>query len=268
MDMKKNLFTLLIGTTVLFSACSNLKKASTETSQSDKKEVTMITNKKWQLVELGGKPVAASINGKTPFIELLDEDKRFSASAGCNGLGGTFTIANNGQIKFTQGMSTMMFCDNMEIETEFKKVLELADNYTINGNTLSLNKARMAPLARFELKAENATTLLNGTWELDYISGARIAFEGLFPDKKPSITFNLPETKATGNGSCNNFNVSFTIDGNTIKFNEPASTRMACPGNGEASFFDTLKKVTKYSVNGNTLNMIMGDIAIMRFQKK
>lgn len=262
--MKKHLFTLLIGTTVLFSACSNFKNASTAGG----KEMSKITDKKWQLVELGGKPVAATINGKVPFIELQDAEKSFSASAGCNGLGGSFKLENNGRIKFSQGISTMMYCDNMEIETEFKKVLEQADNYTINGNTLSLNKARMSPLARFEVKPENTSTELNGTWELDYISGARIAFEGLFPNEKPKITFSLPETKATGNGSCNNFNVAFSIDGNNIKFSEPASTRMACPGNGEASFFETLKKVTKYSVSGNTLNMIMDDIAIMRFQKK
>lgn len=105
-------------------------------------------------------------------------------------------------------------------------------------------------------------------WELDYISGAKIAFDGLFPNKKPALTFNLPDTKATGNGGCNNFNVTFTMEGNNIKFQEPASTRMACPGNGEATFFNTLKTVTKYSISDNTLNLIMGDIAVMRFQKK
>jgi hypothetical protein len=40
--------------------------------------------------------------------------------------------------------------DGMERETEFLKVFEMADNYSLSGTTLSLNKARMAPLARFE----------------------------------------------------------------------------------------------------------------------
>lgn len=165
-------------------------------------------------------------------------------------------------------MSTMMACDNMEIETGFKKVLEQTDNYTVDGNTLSFNKARMAPLARFEAEESTVTQELNGTWELDYISGPRIAFEGLYPGKKPFITFSLPETRATGNSSCNSFNVTFIIDGSNIKFNPPVSTRMACPGSGEAVFFNTLKTVTKYSATGNTLNLIMGDIAVMRFRKK
>ena len=264
--MKQHILITFIGIAIVFSACKSTQKVAS-TNQINM-ETSSIVGKKWQLIELRGNPVAATINDKVPFIEFSDTGKRYSASAGCNGLGGAYTLSGNGRIKFSLGMSTVMACDNMEVETELKKILGLADNFTITGNVLSLNKARMAPLARFKVIEENATTQLNGTWELDYISGAKIAFEGLFPDKKPTITFNLPETGASGNGSCNNYRTTFTIDGNNIKFNEPASTRMACPGNGEATFFETLKKVSKYSVNGTTLNMIMGDIAIMRFQKK
>ena len=47
----------------------------------------------------------------------------------------------------------MMACLNMEIENELKRALEMADNYslTADGKYLSLNRARMAPLARFEV---------------------------------------------------------------------------------------------------------------------
>ncbi|HRD57793.1 MAG TPA: META domain-containing protein [Ferruginibacter sp.] len=265
--MKKYFTIAIIAVISTFASCDNSKK-TTEANNTTNMKASEITNKKWQLIELSGKSIAQTINGKMPFIQFNNTDNRYTASAGCNGLGGTFTISTNGRIKFTQGMSTMMACEQMEIENDFKKMLGLADNYTVHENILSLNKARMAPLARFKEVKYDATQTLNGTWELDYISGARIAFEGLYPDKKPTITFNLPETKATGNGSCNNFNVAFTMHGNNIKFNMPAATRMACPGNGEASFFETLQKISSYSVSNNTLNLIMGDIAMMRFQKK
>jgi hypothetical protein len=41
----------------------------------------------------------------------------------------------------------------MEVEDALKKALETADNYSLSGDGkyLSLNRARMAPLARFEL---------------------------------------------------------------------------------------------------------------------
>jgi len=47
----------------------------------------------------------------------------------------------------------MMACLNMEIEDELKRALEMADNYSLSsdGKFLSLNRARMAPLARFEV---------------------------------------------------------------------------------------------------------------------
>lgn len=44
----------------------------------------------------------------------------------------------------------------MSIETGINKVLETVDNYTVSkeGDILSLNKGRMAPLAKFRAIAE------------------------------------------------------------------------------------------------------------------
>lgn len=153
-SMKKQIFLAVIIMTVILTGCSS-KKATTGGNQTNMEQATAVIGKKWQLIELYGKAIPATINGKMPFIEFFEADNRYSASAGCNGLGGSFTLENNGRIKFSQGMSTMMACQNMEVESEFKNVLEQADNYTISGNRLSLNKARMAPLARFQLVEEN-----------------------------------------------------------------------------------------------------------------
>ncbi len=110
---------------------------------------------------------------------------------------------------------------------------------------------------------------LGGTWELDYISGSRIAFGGLYPDRKPVIAFDVENSKISGNTSCNAFNGKLVADGNKISFADPlATTRMMCPGEGERAFLETLKKVNTYAVNGNTLTFIMGDIAVMRFVRK
>ena len=114
------------------------------------------------------------------------------------------------------------------------------------------------------------TAVLNGTWELNYISGPRIAFDGLYPDKKPTINFDVAAGKISGNTSCNNFNGKLNVDGSKISFTDPmAMTRMMCQGQGETAFLETLKKVNSWSVtDGNTLNLLMGDIAMMRFSKK
>ncbi|RKS14723.1 heat shock protein HslJ [Flavobacterium sp. 120] len=116
------------------------------------------------------------------------------------------------------------------------------------------------------------TASLEGTWELNYVTGARIAFNGLYPNKKPTIIFDLKENRFSGNTSCNNYTGILSVNGNTISFKEPmAVTRMMClDGQGESVYLSTLEKIDSYSISedGKTLNFIMGDIAMMRFEKK
>jgi len=83
------------------------------------------------------------------------------------------------------------------------------------------------------------------------------------------MVFNISEKRVNGNSSCNSFSGKLNADDTSINFNDPmAVTKMACPGEGETIFFETLKKVNKYAVNSDTtLNFMMGDIAIMRFKK-
>lgn len=113
---------------------------------------------------------------------------------------------------------------------------------------------------------------LNGTWELNYISAEAdlFSFEELYPGKKPTITFDTKANTIYGNTSCNNFNGTLKTDGNKIDFKEPmAMTKMLCQGQGEEKFIQTLAKVTTYSISeDNTLALISGDVAIMRFVLK
>jgi heat shock protein HslJ len=119
------------------------------------------------------------------------------------------------------------------------------------------------------VEASSDLSKLGGTWELNYISGPRIAFNGLYPGKKPQLNFNLTDKRVSGNSSCNSFSGKLLADDTSINFNEPmVATKMACPGEGEAVFFEMLKKVNKYAITGDTtLNFMMGDIAVMRFRK-
>lgn len=127
------------------TACKIFKRSGEADTQNK-----VITDRRWKLVELAGKPVADKVNDKEPFLLLQKKENRFSASGGCNGLGGTFILLDNGKITFSQGMSTKMACEEMEVENGLTKVFLAADNYSTDGENLSLNKARMAPLARFK----------------------------------------------------------------------------------------------------------------------
>ncbi|KHJ39667.1 META domain protein [Pedobacter glucosidilyticus] len=118
-------------------------------------------------------------------------------------------------------------------------------------------------------KATDDKNQLTGTWELNYISGPRIAFEGLYPNQKPQLTFDIASNKLYGNTSCNSLSGALLITDNGIDFNAPmALTKRFCEGQGEQLFLEGLKKSTRYSVNESTLTLLIDDVAIMRFTKK
>lgn len=148
--MKTTSHLILLLCMLSLGSCTIFKKTSAEKTGEATQQTNVITDRKWKLVELAGKPVADKVNGKEPFILLQTKENRYSASGGCNGIGGTFVLQDHGRIKFSPGMSTMMACEHMEIENELKRVLITADNYSLSGDDLSLNKARMSPLARFK----------------------------------------------------------------------------------------------------------------------
>lgn len=107
------------------------------------------------------------------------------------------------------------------------------------------------------------------TWELEYISGPRIAFEGLYPNKKPQITFDQKETKVYGNNGCNGYSAPYTLNGKSLTFGEPGpATMMFCEGGGEQQFLQQMKKITSYEIDKDgKLNLIQGDVPMMRFKK-
>jgi heat shock protein HslJ len=130
---------------LLLTACS----ADVQSATADGKPHASLKETHWKLVELMGKPVA---QGKTPpNITLSSSDNRFHGSGGCNRIMGGYELKEPNRLRFTGTASTMMACmESMELEREFLDTLEKADSYVITGETLQLNRARMAPLARFE----------------------------------------------------------------------------------------------------------------------
>ena len=116
------------------------------------KENYALLNKKWRPIELMGKPVVLDgKNTKEPYLLFDNETSRYQAVTDCNGIGGEFEIQPFNRIKLSPGFSTMMACDNMEIEHQLSEVLKQADGFIINGDELTLIKGRMAPLAKFKV---------------------------------------------------------------------------------------------------------------------
>lgn len=109
-----------------------------------------VTERYWKLVELNGRPVPTL--QREPYLILEAADGRANGFGGCNAFTGSYQLdAAASRISFGQIASTMMACaSGMAVEQAFHAVLRRVDNYSLDGDRLTLNRARMAPLARFE----------------------------------------------------------------------------------------------------------------------
>ena len=113
----------------------------------------------------------------------------------------------------------------------------------------------------------NEEALYGHSWELEYISGPRIAFDALFPEKKPYLNFDKDSGKVTGSDSCNGYSANFELSENSIVFGNPNPTTMMFCGGSERHFLEMMKKIDGYSFKGGKLNLLVNEIPMMRFKK-
>lgn len=107
--------------------------------------------KTWKIIELNGAKVEIDESqARVPQLIFFEAEERFAGNAGCNNIMGKFSLEEEiNRLAFSQVGATLMLCPDMDIETEFIKMIESVENYNLVGDTLVLNKAKMAPLARF-----------------------------------------------------------------------------------------------------------------------
>jgi len=154
--MKKTLLYSAILTVAFFAtSCGSQQQSSypatTEALVSAATESAVITGRHWHLVELSGNAIEAT----SAFI-FFDEDGTVHGNLGCNTFSGSFVQQSGNRISFSQLVNTQMLCfQGMEIEAEMARILHEADNYNLTETQFVLNRARMAPLARFEEVSEN-----------------------------------------------------------------------------------------------------------------
>ncbi len=84
---------------------------------------------------------------------------------------------------------------------------------------------------------------------------------------KAFIKFVELNKSAGGNGSCNSFGSSITINNNEISFKNIFSTKMYCEEvqKTEDSFFKQLEKATRFEIKGNILSLYQGEKILLEF---
>ena len=108
-----------------------------------------LVEKYWKLYEIMGEPIKEGDLPKDAYLTFKVEGNRVFGNGGCNGISGTYKLSEGNGIRFSQMVATMMMCQNTDVEQKLLKALNMVDNYYAQNDTLVLNRARMAPLARF-----------------------------------------------------------------------------------------------------------------------
>lgn len=255
--MKNKILSLaLIMITAL--SCNTTKKTGETTGNMNKDNHSqeMITQEKWTLIKLEGQDIPDSEN--PVYFTLNPEENRLNGFAGCNTLMGDYKLEEGNRIRFSEIATTRMACPDESIdENEVLNVFKMANNYTINGDTLMLNVGRRAPLAVFKKEIPQITEKY---WKLVKLEGQPVQMVEN-QEKEAHFILKTNENRVQGFAGCNNFNGTYNLEkGNRIQFSQMLATLKACPDVdvNESLFLKVFELADNYTINGDTLSLNVG----------
>lgn len=107
---------------------------------------------RWVLTELRGREIQYGADERRPHLTFHSALGQLTGNNGCNPVVADYTLQRGNRIRLSRIASTLKECPGTDLPDQLREVLETLDNYAIKDGVLSLNKARMAPLARFVLE--------------------------------------------------------------------------------------------------------------------
>jgi len=210
----------------------------------------------WQLSTFGGTAVPRG----TVATAIFGADGSLTGSGGCNTYSGTYTT-DGASLSISPLAATRLFCaDTGEIEPAYLDALQAATGWAVDGGTLTISST-------VDLVFGNGSaptgTLTGQPWSLVTQGG-----ETVDPTLGISATF-ADDGTVSGSGGCNQYNATYTVDGDTIAIGPIAATRMACAphiGDAEAAYFTALESAMGFVVGGADLIIATADGSTLEFQ--
>jgi heat shock protein HslJ len=88
------------------------------------------------------------------------------------------------------------------------------------------------------------------------------------PGRAATLRLSAGDRRAAGNGGCNRFGGTYTLEGSGLRFGPLASTKMFCEGviEQEQAFLGALAAATGYRVEGNDRLLLGPDGPLARLR--
>jgi len=257
--MKTKLVAIVVIALTAFN-CNSAKQS--QDNMSTEKENITLTDTSWELSKLEDQAIDQSqVEGDKISFTLNSSDNTITGYSGCNFFRGTYTVTDNGNLSFSPLASTRMACpDSIINESQLFAIFDEADNFTITGNTLSLNKAKRAPLAIFTKSKMVDNPITEKYWKLKTLEDKEVK---MAENQEREIYFTLKteNNSIQGFAGCNTFSGSYTLDkGNQIRFNNIGATMKMCPDVAvrDSDVLNVFNTANNYTINGDILTLNIG----------
>ena len=195
-------------------------------------------------------------------ITLAFDTNRVYGFSGVNRYFGGYTISNDNIIQIGALGSTMMAGpeENMKAEQDFTKLLSEASNISLYVTNLEITTKSGEKLI-FKDNSISENKLLGKTFLLHNLYK--------FPNVKITMSFYGENNQVNGFAGVNNYRTSYSnINGNEVKFNMLATTKMAGPEENmkaEAAFSSYIENAKYMYLKGKELYIITKDSTILKF---
>ncbi|MGB0114755.1 MAG: META domain-containing protein [Ilumatobacteraceae bacterium] len=221
----------------------------------------------------GNVPTAADLDGRRfvsteveghelvadTVIQLGFDDGTLGATAGCNSLGGDYSV-DDGDLVVGEMFQTMMGCDEalMEQDTWLNEFLTDAPSIGLDEDILTLQGGDVTmTFAEVEAPSiEGTTWIVTGTIANEAITSTPV-------DSAASLT--ITDGTAAVDTGCNTGSGSVEVTDSTLTFGPLATTRRACVpeiNELEAAVLSVLDGEVTYEIDGDTLVIKSGDIGL------
>lgn len=198
-------------------------------------------------------------------IRLGFADGRLSASAGCNIFGATYRL--DGDVLIVDGGAmTEMGCDDARFAQDdwLFGLLGARPTLTLDGNDLTLTSGTTTIELLDREVAEPDQALVGPTWTLSSIITGD-AVSSVPAGVVATLVFNADGSVAVNPG-CNSGGGTYLVEGDSLRFGDIVTTRMACLGpimDVEAAVLDVLAADTvTFEIDADVLTLSAGDMGL------
>lgn len=223
---------------------------------------------RWVLVSyLNPAGETSDVLANTELTAEFSADGSMGGQSGCNNYFASYTVDGNA-LTISQAGSTMMACEPVEImqqEVDFLAALQSAATYTIENGMLQIANADGATALTFE--ASQPATLAGTNWVASMYNTGTEAVTTLLEGTTITATF-TEDGKLNGSAGCNTYMSTYTLDGQNITIQPPATTRKFCAEPAglmeqETAFVTMLPQATTYRISGDSLELRTADGALI-----